>query len=48
MNRRAGKILLRRLYCQRRDGDRGGGPQYTNGIYMTFGKDPRLIPTVKR
>jgi branched-chain amino acid transport system substrate-binding protein len=20
-----------------------GGPQYTNGIYMTFGKDPRLI-----
>ncbi|VTP70021.1 Uncharacterised protein [Leclercia adecarboxylata] len=21
-----------------------GGAQYTNGIYMTFGKDPRLIP----
>lgn len=24
-----------------------GGPQYTNGIYMTFGKDPRLIPDGK-
>ncbi len=24
-----------------------GGPQYTNGILMTFGKDPRLIPDGK-
>ena len=24
-----------------------GGAQYTNGIYMTFGKDPRLIPDGK-
>jgi len=24
-----------------------GGAQYTNGIYMTFGKDPRLIPEGK-
>ncbi|MOA02430.1 Leucine-, isoleucine-, valine-, threonine-, and alanine-binding protein precursor [compost metagenome] len=24
-----------------------GGPQYTNGIYMTFGQDPRLIPDGK-
>jgi branched-chain amino acid transport system substrate-binding protein len=24
-----------------------GGPQYTKGIYMTFGKDPRLIPDGK-
>lgn len=24
-----------------------GGAQYTNGIYMTFGKDPRLILTEK-
>ena len=24
-----------------------GGPQYTNGVLMTFGNDPRLIPEGK-
>ena len=47
VNRGAGEILFRRLHCQRRDGDGSGRPQYTNGIYMTFGKDPRLIPDGK-
>ncbi len=43
----AGQILLRRLYRHRGAGHGRRRPQFTNGVLMTFGQDPRTLPDGK-
>lgn len=43
----AGQILLRRLYRHRGTGHGRRRAQFTNGVLMTFGQDPRTLPDGK-